>query len=396
VGGGVFVARLCRSLATNPGIKPKAIRLVARRYDRLRVIAETCQRILETAGHGWTVTACPSVEEACTGADMIILMLRAGGFEARSRDESFPRMFGLPGDEGLGPGGISNALRTTACLSPIADAIAARAPNALLLNLVAPLGLTTRFLLERGLNVIGLCELPATTEHGLAAAVSHLGMKLHYAGFNHLGFFWSDPENAAALADASVEIGLTDRKAVEHFEAVPLRYYFEIFEPMKADALGFRRSLTRAADLQNLSHRIFSAMSRREDPGELLNARLTPWFDYVVVPFLATCPEPEYEGFSNVPNGGRLAMVPGDVVVELRIRIKSGGTQVCTPPEPPSEVSAFLRAIGQSENLVYHACMTRDQHERACLIRDALGYLPMAIPENPALLVEEIVRASGV
>jgi 6-phospho-beta-glucosidase len=397
VGGGVFVASLCQLLAATPGIEPKAIRLVARRYDRLRVIAESCQRILQKAGYGWTVTAFPSLNEACSGADMIVLMLRAGGFEARSRDESFPRAFGLPGDEGLGPGGISNALRTTMCLAPIADAIARSAPSALVLNLVAPLGVTTRYLLERGLDVIGLCELPATTERRLATAASYSGMKLHYAGFNHLGFFWPDTATAAVLADTSVESGLTDRETVEHFEAVPLRYYFEIFAPMKAEVLGFRRSATRARDLQNLSEEVFAAMSRGEDPGECLSARLTPWFDHVVMPFFASHPEVEYEGFANVRNGARFSMLPADVVVELRVKIKCAATETCVPSEPPARVSAFLSAVGQSEDLVYRACMTEDQNERACLVRDALRCLPITrLPERLDLLVEEIVRAAGV
>src|SRR5437870_5388579 len=67
-----------------------------------------------------------------------------------------------------------------------------RCPRAAVLNLVAPLGITTRLLLDAGLDAIGVCELPRVTLEGwIAATATAAGnTSFRYAGLNHLGWFW--------------------------------------------------------------------------------------------------------------------------------------------------------------------------------------------------------------
>jgi 6-phospho-beta-glucosidase len=41
------------------------------------------------------------------GADCVLIQIRVGGYEGRRFDESFSHKYGVCGDEGLGPGGLS-------------------------------------------------------------------------------------------------------------------------------------------------------------------------------------------------------------------------------------------------------------------------------------------------
>jgi 6-phospho-beta-glucosidase len=398
VGGGVFVAKLCQVLAAHPAFAPCEIRLMARRYDRLLVIAAQCQRIVDRIAPGWKVRAVPTIADGCAGAAAIVLLLRQGGLRARALDESFPRAFGLTGDEGLGPGGIANALRTIPALRAIAEAIARTAPDAWILNMVAPLGVTTRCLLDLGLRTIGVCELPAVTERRLTAASRLPAAALHYAGFNHWGWFWADGDSSAELARASVETGLADRDTVREFGAVPLRYYYELFFPGKAERLGFRRSPTRAGDLIEISERIFESFPVQiDDVLSMFRERPTPWFDEALIPVLAAlAPCGAYTGFANVRNDCRLPMVPRDAVIELRVGLSGKVLEKCETGILPPRVAAFLADVGRSEEFIYRAATNRDLSLQKRAIASALEALPLP-PIRGSLqdLVNEIISAGS-
>ncbi|HEX4275967.1 MAG TPA: hypothetical protein VHZ74_11470 [Bryobacteraceae bacterium] len=397
VGGGVFVAKLCQTLAAHPASMPGEIRLIARRYDRLLVIAGECQRIVDGIVPGWKVRAVPAIADGCAGASAIVLLLRQGGLPARALDESFPRAFGLTGDEGLGPGGMANALRTVPALRTIAEAIARTAPDAWILNMVAPLGVTTRCLLDLGLRAIGVCELPAVSERRLVAAGLRLAA-LHYAGFNHLGWFWADGDGAAELARASVEAGLADRDTVAEFGAVPLRYYYEMFSPEKAERLGFRRSPTRAGDLIAISERIFASFQVPADGARpVFGERPTPWFDEALTPILmALMQGGTNSGFANVRNNHSLPMAPRDAVAELRVRISGNVLETYETGEPPARVAAFLAAAGRSEELVYRGAVAGNANLQRQAIASAIEALPLPpVRGTHQDLVNEIIRAGS-
>ena len=64
--------------------------------------------------------------------------MRAGsatGLQARSVDESYPREFGIPGEETMGPGGLACAVRTIGALRPFWAQVAHRARAVLVINL---------------------------------------------------------------------------------------------------------------------------------------------------------------------------------------------------------------------------------------------------------------------
>jgi 6-phospho-beta-glucosidase len=394
VGGGVYVVGLSELIAKRlPG--EVEIELVARRFERLRVIAEHTRLRLSRIGADCCVRAWPSLAEGVSGADIVVLLPRVGNLPARARDESFPAQFGIQGDEGIGPGGIANYLRTAPVMSEIARSIQMYASGAVVLNMTAPLGLTTRQLIEAGLNAIGVCELPAVTlakllDDGPAAT---LPQGLRYGGLNHLGWFWPMSPRGEALLATAADRGVVDAETYCRFQATPLRYYFELFDQPAAGRLGVVRRAGRAQQLMALTERVFQhfAATPGEEVAELAE-RPTPWFDHALVPILrAILAGDRYCGFANVANHGLIDGLPAELVVELPVLIEGRGIHPATVGAPPAPAAAFLSAVAESEMLTYRAVTQRDTR----LILTALAALPLSLPESQLPDLAEATLAAG-
>jgi len=395
VGGGVFAPRLCEVLAERLAHIPQLeLRLSARRSDRLAIVTRHTRARLAARRAGWSVEGSSDLAIVAAGADLVVLLVRVGGLEARAWDESFPRQFGLVGDEGLGPGGMANAWRTVPELDHIAGTLRRVAPDARVLNLMGPLGITTRLLLERKLQACGLCELPDATLHSWRSRLDNRGDPgtWHYAGLNHLGWFWSfetvGRDALSRLADTqhSGDPYPIDRQTLDEFEAAPLRYFYQIFRPEVAVAQGLVRSPKRAHDLMQLSEMLIAQFEHH--PGSDLPAgvRPTPWLDLAVAPVCAALlGGPPHRGFVNLRNGDLIPELDPELVVELAATFDQNGILAIRPGPLPGPVARFLAQAGRAELLTYQAAITRN----GGLLEAALRSLPLPIAE-PA--VKELAR----
>lgn len=394
VGGGVYVAGLCELIAKRlPG--EVEIELVARRFERLRVIAEHARLRTSRISANCRVRAWPSLAEAVCGVNVVVLLPRVGNLPARAMDENFPGRFGIQGDEGLGPGGMANYLRTAPVIAQIGSSIQVYASEAVVLNMTAPLGLTTRQLIEEGLNAIGVCELPAVTAAKLLGdgPAATLPQGLHYGGLNHLGWFWPISASGEALLAAAIERGVVDAETYRRFQATPLRYYFEVFDPPAAARLSMVRRAGRAQQLMALTERVLRqfAAAPGEDVAELAE-RPTPWFDYALVPILrAILAGDRYCGFANVANRGLVDGLPAELVVEVPVLIRDNEVRPETVGALPAPAAAFLSAVAESEVLTYRAVAQRN----AGLILTALAALPLTIGESRLRDLAEATLAAG-
>jgi 6-phospho-beta-glucosidase len=382
VGGGAYVPTLCEVLARAPLAGRHRIRLAARRSDRLAIVAaHASARVAAIRPHdGWTVTACRDNDEAIDGADDVVLLVRVGGSAARAHDERFPREFGLVGDEGLGPGGIANAYRTVPVLVALAERVRRAAPHARVWNLVAPLGVTTRLLLDEGLPAVGVCELPTVTlERLLAAAGADLtAARFDYAGLNHLGWFWNVRAGDVDVLARAAQLGLIDAHTLDRFAAAPLKYFYEVFAPAAAERLGLARDPERAATLARVSDRLLEHYRGNGDvaPESL---RPTPWFDRALVPMLAACAGgPPFAGFANLRNtGGAIApSLPAEAVVETATSIADGALVPRPWGQPPPQVERFLGQTALAEAMAFAAARAQSP----ALVRRALETLPLDVP----------------
>jgi 6-phospho-beta-glucosidase len=388
IGGGAFAPRLCEALARGVDLPEVQLQLWARSADRVQTLAEHGARRIASVRPGWTLRAASSLEDALAASAIVVLLVRVGGLEARAWDETFPQRFGLVGDEGLGPGGIANAWRTLPELRRIAQAIHRVAPGARVINLMAPLGITTRFLLEQELNAFGLCELPLLTIESWLAATLHSWVEVtwRYGGLNHLGWFWDVRAGGEDVlhrlaADSSAIFGAApiDRPTLERYHAAPLRYFYEVIDREAGRRLGLERPPERARRLIELADALFRRFS--ETPGVQApeeESRPTPWLDRAVAPVVSSLlGGPSHGGFVNLRNGKLLPELPPELVVEVAATFSPSGARPVLPGPLPGPVVDFLRAIGRSEALTFRAADRQDPS----LLPDAIRALPLRIRE---------------
>jgi 6-phospho-beta-glucosidase len=401
IGGGAFLPRLCQALAEHPAVPRLELRVGARRFDRLELLVGEARRRLERLRPSWSIRAFPDVAQALAGAEWVLLLVRVGGLEARARDEDLARAYGQVGDEGLGIGGMSNAGRTLPVLQELAATIRGQAPEARVLNLMAPLGITTRALRDAGLDALGICELPRVTRRRLARAGEAGGAEdgLDYGGLNHLGWFWARDAAAQDLLERAAETGLVDRATWERFGAAPLHYYYDVFDVPAGRRIGRERAPGRAAELVGLSRAIVRALEQGGDPDAWLAARSTPWFDEAVAPILSALLGGEsHRSFANFPNrtGSGEVLIPGlpdGLVVEVGAVFDTEGVRPLRPQAIPAPVSEFLRAVGEAEELLYRAARER----RSDLLERSLRRIPLPLePSANGRLSEAILKEWAV
>lgn len=160
---------------------------------------------------------------------MVLNQIRVGGLQARSLDESFPREFGLPNDETMGPGGLACAVRTIGALRPFWAQVAHRAPAALVINFTNTADIVQQAArTEVGLRIVAVCESPLGLLDSVACQLGRPAddMRSRYVGMNHVG--WSVPADLGELDRLSdLADGLDPEVAMVH-AAMPgpyLRYY---------------------------------------------------------------------------------------------------------------------------------------------------------------------------
>jgi 6-phospho-beta-glucosidase len=209
-GGGFRVPLVYRALADGPfaGLVSDVVLLDASE-ERARAIARVLQAMpLATGTPGPTVRVETDLARALPGADIVFAAVRSGGATGRVLDERVALEAGLLGQETVGAGGISYALRSIPDMLRLATAMRQLAPEAWLINFTNPAGMVTEAVsavLDH--RVIGICDSASGLVTRAARAVGlDLGDSLagvDYVGLNHLG--WLRRLDAGASAGQAHE-----------------------------------------------------------------------------------------------------------------------------------------------------------------------------------------------
>lgn len=327
------------------------LRLAGRTTTHLAAVARACRllardnaiRIESFERNQWPA--------ALEGADIVLIQIREGGLEARLHDETFPVRYGIPGDEGLGPGGLAAAIRTWPTLREIFTLVRLHAPRALPLLLTSPAGLLIRATAGEfpGWPVYAICELPFTTLESLSPKPVSFG----YTGVNHLGWLHS----------------------MEGHPDVPLKYLRLHFD--RENAL---REPPRASALMRIRDAAFYAFARRDihEIRAALDLRPAPWYTHAIAPLLAGVTTQPY--FLTQPD------VEGERAYEW-----TGRRFVALPnPEPPAFVrdltASFLTYEQEALPAVLNPTLQNIQH--------ALSAHPWATSESAPAAFATLTRTS--
>jgi 6-phospho-beta-glucosidase len=230
------------------------------------------QRVADGAAP-FEVRPTTNLDEALRGADAVFSAIRVGGFAGRVIDERVARSEGVIGQETVGAGGISYALRTVPVVRRIAHRIAELAPDAWVVNFTNPAGCVTEVMSETlGERVIGICDSPVglCRRAARAAGADPDQATFDYVGINHLGWLRAMHVNGVdllpgLLADAvalkSFEEGALFGAAwLQSLHAIPneyLHYYY-----FTRDVLAAGAGPGRGATLLDQQHRFYATARR--------------------------------------------------------------------------------------------------------------------------------------
>src|SRR5207247_8858019 len=113
---------------------------------KLEAVRHACRLVAEEGGNrlDYGLLDKPETWERLGGADIFLIQFRNGGYTGRSVDETFPPRYGVCGDEGLGPGGLSAGLRNWRAIRPALERIERLGTAPLIVFLSSPVGLLVR------------------------------------------------------------------------------------------------------------------------------------------------------------------------------------------------------------------------------------------------------------
>lgn len=158
-------------------------------------------KYLEACKSPWKYKAIPTIEEALTGADFVIISILPGTFDEMESDVHVPEKYGIYQSVGdtSGPGGILRALRTIPMYEEIGLAIKEYCPTAWVINYTNPMTICVETLYKvfPEIKAFGCCHEVFGTQNLLADAVEDLcqvnrpkreEIKVNVVGVNH--FTW--------------------------------------------------------------------------------------------------------------------------------------------------------------------------------------------------------------
>ena len=153
----------------------------------------------------WQFHANPSLADALTGSDFVLVSILPGDFEEMAVDVHLPEKYGIYQSVGdtAGAGGLIRAMRTIPQFRAIARAVQKHAPDAWVINYTNPMTICTQTLYKEfpKIKAFGCCHEVFNTQKLLAAVLEEAGaaprgsierkdITVGVLGINH--FTWLD------------------------------------------------------------------------------------------------------------------------------------------------------------------------------------------------------------
>ena len=341
------------------------------------------------------------LEDALPGADIVFAAVRSGGVEGRILDERVALSAGLLGQETVGAGGISYALRSIPDMMRVAGAMREFAPDAWLVNFTNPAGMVTEAVRSvLGDRVIGICDSASGLVTRAARAVGmDLGDRLtgvDYLGLNHLGWLRGlhDGERdrlPGLLADplllGSFEEGrLFGPKLLGAVGALPNEYLFYYYFHREALRSIRAADRTRGEILRDQQRDLYPRLLRAERPfrvwedarreretGYLAEARVAEeerdeadlaggGYEQVALQVMrALLTGRPAELILNVRNGPTVAALPEDAVIEVPAIVDASGARALPTAAPSEHQLGLMAAVKSVERDTIRAAVHGDR-----------------------------------
>ena len=267
-GGGFRVPLVYKALlADEAPERVTELRLYDTNPDRLDAITAVLDELAASAEAPPTLISTTDLAAALAGTDFVFSAIRVGGTRGRQLDEQISLSHDVIGQETVGAGGISYALRGIPAVLEIVEAIKQHAPQAYVINFTNPAGVITEVMQRHlGERVVGICDSPVGLARRIVDVLRRAGLiaadvppvgagsdriQLRYAGLNHLGWLTGlivDGEDVLPkllerpdLIESFEEGRLFGAELIQALRAVPneyLHYYYFSREDLAIDKIS--------------------------------------------------------------------------------------------------------------------------------------------------------------
>jgi 6-phospho-beta-glucosidase len=410
-GGSTYTPELIKGfLDLYPQLPLDELWLMDIQPQRLEIVGDFCERIVEHAGAPFKIHITDHRKDAIRGANIVITQLRVGFLQARREDEYLGKRHGLIGQETTGIGGMAKALRTIPVILDIAQDMRQLAPGALLLNFTNPSGLVTEalFRYEPEVPAAGLCNSPITTKmeilKRMGGDIAPERAALDALGLNHLCWyrgFTVDGQDAWAEIVQEYSASLREQaepewpaELIDTLRMLPnsyLQYFYHTQAKLAAQAKWppsrAEQVLTIEADLL----REYSEPERVVPPPDLMKRGGAYYSTLATQVINAYTNDLGLVEVVNVRHGGAVNGWPAEWVLELPCRIDRAGIHpLPTKPLPPV-CFGLLAQVKAYEILTVEAAVKGD---RAAAYQALLAH-PLG-PEAPQVqsVLEDMLQTN--
>jgi len=413
-GGGVRAPEFTRgALAFAADLDLQELWLMDIDTGRLELMTPLCEEIVRRAGSPFRLVTTTNLDDALTGAGIIVTTMRVGLEQGRVLDERIALRHNVLGQETTGPGGFSMAMRSVPALLNVADRAERLAPKAWTFNFTNPAGLAAQALHDAGYwRVVGICDSANTAQNDIARWMKRPAdaVKTEVFGLNHLSFarralvdgrdvlpdllqnpdFINDTHLRFFGPDVARQMGMFLNEylfyyyfrdmAVERIKAEELTRGEEVVM-LNRELFDTLRSLAPAQALEAYDaynrRRNASYMAYAESDETLREQRLNPteatmsvhhtqaevggYAGVALRAGLALTQDKPLRIGLNVPNEGAIAGMRDDDVVEVTCYVDGGGIQPITIGNVPEAAYLLMRNVKHFERLAAQAILQRSR-----------------------------------
>ncbi|MGG7447551.1 6-phospho-beta-glucosidase [Kosakonia oryzendophytica] len=312
--------------------------------EKLDIIFNLCQRMVEKAGVPLKVYKTLNRREALQGADFVTTQLRVGQLKARELDERIPLSHGYLGQETNGAGGLFKGLRTIPVIFDIIKDVEAICPNAWVINFTNPAGMVTEAVYRHTgfKKFIGVCNIPTGMKmfiRDVLKLTESDDLAIDLFGLNHMVFIKEVRVNGvsrfAELLDG-VASGALRASTVKNIFDMPfseglirslnllpcsyLLYYVKQKEMLAIEMGEYYKGGARAQVVQKVEKQLFDLYKDPQlntKPKELEQRGGAYYSDAACEVINAIYNDKQSEHYVNIPHHGQVDNIPADWAVEM-------------------------------------------------------------------------------
>ncbi len=352
----------------------------------------------------WDYVAVPTIGEALTGADFVIISIMPGTFDEMHSDVHEPEKYGIYQSVGdtAGPGGFIRALRTIPMMREIARNVRTYCPNAWVLNYTNPMAVSVGALYREfpEIKAYGCCHEVFGTQKLLAAALKEMrgieaprqDMSVNVVGVNHFTWFTDAYYHNIDLfevyrefVDKFYETGYSTKGDLTHWMnssfSTNARVRMDLFRRFGYVAAAGDRHLAEFMDnadylaspecvrswmfgLTTVDWRKNNELERRARSARLYSGEeevaLKPSSEEGALQMRALLGLSTMVTNVNLPNRGQIANLPYGTIVETNAAFRDGTLQPVLAGKVPDSIYALISRAARENDEILDAAFSED------------------------------------